>query len=125
MMTEKTLSNSFARKILSDPKHTMIFVGYADPESPAGKLKQAQQGDMVTLDPSLPPQKLLCRVEQFNFSGHASRESIRAYVNRVTPKKVILVHGDPSAVEWFRGTLAQDLPGSEIIVPEPGVPMEI
>ena len=125
MMTEKTLSNNFARKILSDPKHTLVFVGYADPDSPAGKLKQAKPGDLVSLDPAFPPQKLLCRVEQFNFSGHATRESIRTYVNSVTPKKVILIHGDPSAVEWFRGTLSRDLPESEILVPEPGVPLEI
>ena len=31
MMTEKTLSNSFARQVLSDPAHALFFVGYADP----------------------------------------------------------------------------------------------
>ncbi|MEI8341896.1 MAG: MBL fold metallo-hydrolase RNA specificity domain-containing protein, partial [Verrucomicrobiota bacterium] len=125
MMTEKTLSNSFARRILSDPKQTLIFVGYADPASPAGKIMQAKQGDLITLDAALPAQELRCTVERFNFSGHASRESIRAYANRVTPKKIILIHGDPSAVEWFRSALAQDLPDSEILVPTPGVPVEI
>jgi predicted metal-dependent RNase len=125
MMTEKTLSNTFARRILSDPKQTVIFVGYADPASPAGRIMQAQRGDRVSLDDSLPPQELLCTVERFNFSGHASRESIRDYANRVAPKKIILIHGDPSAVEWFRSTLSRDLPGSEILVPIPGVPAEI
>ena len=125
MMTENTHSNRFARRILSDPKQTVIFVGYADPASPAGRILQAKQGDLVTLDPALPAQELRCTVERFNFSGHASREGIRAYVNRVTPKKVILVHGDPSAIEWFRGSLAQDLPGTEVLVATPGVPVEI
>ncbi|RYD62104.1 MAG: MBL fold metallo-hydrolase, partial [Verrucomicrobiaceae bacterium] len=35
-MTEKTLSSSFARQVLSDPTQSLYFVGYADPESPAG-----------------------------------------------------------------------------------------
>jgi len=38
---------------------------------------------------------------------------------------VVLVHGDPSAVEWFRQTLSTDLPGSEVIVPLPGEPLEL
>lgn len=125
MMTEKTLSNSFARQVLSNPDHALFFVGYADPESPAGRIRAAAHGDTVQLSPEYPPQRMLCQMEQFNFSAHASRESIRAYVNKVRPKKVILVHGDESAIEWFRSTLAADLPGSEIIVPTPGVPLEV
>jgi hypothetical protein len=43
----------------------------------------------------------------------------------VRPKKVVLVHGDAPAVEWFRGPLAADLPGSEILTPTPGVPLAL
>ena len=125
MMTEKTLSNVFARKVLSDPAHALFFVGYADPLSPAGRIRSAAHGDMVQLSAEFPPQKLLCPVEQFNFSAHASRETLRAYVNKVQPKKVILVHGDRPAIEWFRGTLQADLPGSEILTPTPGVTIEL
>jgi hypothetical protein len=46
-------------------------------------------------------------------------------VNKVRPKKVVLVHGDAPAVEWFRGALAADLPGSEILTPTPGVPLAL
>ncbi len=126
MMTEKTLSNIFARQVLSDPQHALFFVGYADPESPAGPCAtQPRRGEMVQLSPDVPPQRLDCEVEQFNFSAHATRESLRAYVNKVRPKKIILVHGDSPAIEWFRGTLAADLPGSEILLPTPGVPLEL
>jgi Cft2 family RNA processing exonuclease len=125
MMTEKTLSNTFARHVLSDEKNLLVFVGYADPDSPAGKIRAAQPGEMVRLSPEFPPQPLTCHVEKFNFSGHASRESLRAYANKVVPKKVILVHGDGEAIEWFRSTLSADLPGSEILTPTPGVPLEL
>lgn len=125
MMTEKTLSNSFARRVLEQPNHTIIFVGFADPASPAGKIKAAKPGDMVVLDPDLEPQKLKCHVEQFAFSGHSTRETICNYLKKVTPKKVILVHGDLPAVDWFDATLKVELAGSEIIRPTPGVRLEI
>ena len=125
MMTEKTLSNTFAAQILSDPVQSLIFVGYADPESPAGKIRNAHPGDIVQLSPEFPPQPLKCKVEKFNFSGHASRETLRGYVKRTRPKKVVLVHGDVSSVEWFRAALSNDLPESEIITPTPGIRLEL
>jgi predicted metal-dependent RNase len=125
MMTEKTLSNTFARHVLSEPKHSLIFVGYSDPDSVAGKLLRAAPGDTVQVSPEFPEQKLECKVERFNFSGHATRESIRAYVNKVRPKQVILVHGDVPAIEWFRETLSADLPESEILAPTPGEPIAL
>jgi Cft2 family RNA processing exonuclease len=125
MMTPKTLSNIFARRVLENPQHSIFFVGYADPESPAGILKTAQPGDMVSLDPDEPAQPLRCQIEQFQFSAHASRESIVRYVKQLAPKKIVLVHGDAAAVEWMRATLAAELPGSEVIVPTPGVEMEL
>ena len=48
------------------------------------------------------PQPLRCQVEQFQFSAHASRESIVDYIKKVAPKKMVLVHGDVPAVEWIR-----------------------
>jgi Cft2 family RNA processing exonuclease len=125
MMTPKTLSNIFARRVIEDPQHSIFFVGYADPESPAGLLKAAKPGDLVTLDPDEPPQRLACNIEQFQFSAHASRESIITYVKKLAPKKIVLVHGDVPAVEWTRSQLAAALPGSEVIVPTPGVELEL
>ena len=125
MMTPKTLSNIFARRIIENPEHSIFFVGYADPESPSGILKAAQPDELVSLDPEGPPLRLRCQVEQFQFSAHASRESIVAYVKKLAPKKIILVHGDMPAVEWTHAQLAAALPGSEVIVPKPGVELEL
>ena len=125
MMTDKTVSNMLARQVLSEPQHGLFFVGYADPESPAGRIQAAPPGGEVQLTPGIPAQPLRCSMDQFSFSGHATRESIRAYVNRVRPKTVILVHGDPSAVGWFQETLRSDLPDSRIISPQPGQPLDL
>ena len=125
MMIPKTLSNVFARRIIEDPRHSIFFVGYANPESPAGLLREAGQGGEVTLDPGKPPQRIRCNIEQFQFSAHATRESLIDYAKKISPKKLVLVHGDPPAVEWMRTTLSNELPGSKVIVPRPGVEIEL
>jgi len=37
----------------------------------------------------------------------------------------VLVHGDPSAVAWMRAKLIVDLPQAEVIVPTPGIELEL
>jgi Cft2 family RNA processing exonuclease len=125
MMTLKTLSNTFAQRIVDQSRHSIFFVGYADPESPAGILRNAHASAEVTIDPDRGPQRVQCHIEQFQFSAHASRESLIAFATRVAPKKILLVHGDLPAVEWMRARLVSDLPKCEVIVPTPGVELEL
>jgi Cft2 family RNA processing exonuclease len=125
MMIPKTLSNVFARRIIENPQHSIFFVGYANPESPAGLLRQASRAGEVVLDSDKPPQFIRCNIEQFQFSAHATRESLIDYAKKISPKKIVLVHGDPPAVEWMRATLSKELSRSEIIVPAPGVEIEV
>jgi Cft2 family RNA processing exonuclease len=125
MMSEKTLSNVIARQFLAHPQHSIFFVGYADPESPGGRLRAAKPGDLITLGPDHPPEPVKCHVETFNFSAHASRETIVAYVQRVRPRKLILIHGEPVSIQWLAQTIRAALPETEVIVPEPGKGLEL
>ena len=125
MMTPKTLSNIFARRLIERPEHSIFFVGYADPESPAGVLRTAAPGALVSLDEDEPAQLLRCRIEQFQFSAHAPRESTLGYIKKIAPRKVLFVHGDPAAIEWMRGSVSSALPDCEAIVPPPGVEIEL
>ncbi len=120
MMTEKTLSNQLAERFLSDARQSVFFVGYADPESPGGRLKAARPGDLVQLDDGFPSQKLACEVREFDFSAHAPRELLLEYILKLSPRVVILVHGDPPAVGWFKAKIAEGLPGTQVVIPEPG-----
>ena len=52
------------------------------------------------------------------------REGLIDYAKKLSPGKIILVHGDPPAVEWMRATLSAALPRSEVIVPAPGMELE-
>ena len=125
MMIPKTLSNVFARRLIEQPQHSVFFVGYANPESPAGLLRDAGVGGEVALDPDKPPQRIRCNIEQFQFSAHATRETLIEYAKKLSPRKIVLVHGGPSAVEWMRATLSAELPDSEVIMPAPGVELEL
>ena len=120
MMTEKTVSNNFARGFISNPKNSLLFVGYADPESPAGHIRAGKQGDLINLDPAQDPVQFNCPMEVFDFSGHATRTDLLDYILRVAPKKTFLVHGDLEATEWFAQQLKEKLPDCETIIPQPG-----
>lgn len=120
MMTEKTVSNNFARGFINNPKNHLLFVGYADPDSPAGHIRAGELGDLIDLDPEQDPVQFNCPMEIFDFSGHATRKSLLDYILRVKPKQTILVHGDLEATEWFAQQLAEKLPECETIIPVPG-----
>ncbi len=121
MMSEKTVSNQFARQgLLENPKHGLFFVGYADSETPGGKIRAASPGDKVELDSAHPPVPLNCEVKAFDFSGHSTRDAIADFAVKVKPKKVFLVHGDDGAMAWFQDELERRLPGVQVIIPAPG-----
>jgi len=125
MMIPNTLSNVLARRLIENAQHSIFFVGYANPESPAGLLREAGTGGEVALDADKPPQRVRCNIEQFQFSAHATRETLIEYARTISPSKIVLVHGDPPAVEWMRATLSAELPGSEVIMPTPGMELEL
>lgn len=126
MMSEKTISNNFARQgVLENKKHGLFFVGYADSETPGGRIRAAKPGDKVVLDPAYPPVPLNCEVRAFDFSGHSTRDAIADFAVRLKPKKIFLVHGDEGAMAWFKQELEARLPGAEVIIPEPGVEFDI
>lgn len=125
MMSENTLSNVLAPRILENPQAHCMFVGYSDPQSPAGRLRAAKEGEEVMLDPRSRPVRRRCKLEEFTLSAHATRDSLLDYVRRVQPKKLLLVHGDPPAVAWFAREVPKVCLRTEVIIPAPGVAVEL
>ena len=125
MMTEHTLSNIFAKKVLPDPSQYLFFVGYADPNSPAGHVRGAVPGTDVQLTSTGAPVPFHCHRDIFTFSAHARREDLLSYAIKVKPKTVLLVHGDDPAIEWFKRELYSALPGTKVIAPPPGQEIEL
>lgn len=120
MMTEHTLSNIFARRILGDASQHLFFVGYSDPDSPSARILKASPGEEIMLDKDHPAIPLKCDVREFSFSAHTNRETMRNYAALLRPSKILLVHGDRPALDWFQLALFRELGGTEVIVPESG-----
>lgn len=126
MMSEHTPSHILAEQIITHPNDAILFVGYSDPETPAGKIKATDHGQNVNLrEKGGQAYPLKCRVECFDFSGHATRDALIDYARTLNPKKLLLVHGDEAALDSLAGTLREFMPGTEIMIPEPGKPMRL
>lgn len=119
MMTEKTTSNNFARGFIDNPNNALLFVGYADPDSPGGHIRAARRGDLIDLDSSLPKVKLNCEVDVYDFSGHAPRDQLLAFIQKCHARQILLVHGDPAASQWF----ADQIEGASL--PPPGKAVDL
>lgn len=120
MMTEKTLSNVLAQQFLAQERHSIFFVGYCDPESPAGRLRATPRGESVVLSKEYGSQPVLCEVDHFDFTAHAQREDILDYILKVNPRVCVLVHGDAPALAWFQEQLTLLRPAMKVVIPEPG-----
>lgn len=125
MMTENTLSNIFAQEFLAHERHGIFFVGYCDPQSPAGLLRATKRGDSVTLNAAYGAQPVRCRVDHFDFTAHAQREDLLRYILDVRPRVCVLVHGDQPALAWFQQELAVQAPGMKVVLPPPGEGIEL
>ena len=123
MMSPHTSSNVLATQFLPQPHHAIMFVGYSDPDSPPARIKSAKPGEQIRLGPQPNVGQAYprnCRVESFDFSGHASRDALISYARRLNPRHIVLVHGDPEARNQMSMMLGHAIPSTRISVPMPG-----
>ena len=126
MMTPKTLSNIFARRVLEVRSTRSFLSATLIPESPGGNfaLRQKRRPHFARSWTNR-RRTLRCNIEQFQFSAHASRESIVAYVKSSSPKKscsctAIRRRWNGCGHDWRRRYRE-----CEVIVPTPGVEIEL
>ena len=124
MMTEQTPAHELAVRMLGEERHAIFFVGYADPDSPAGRLKAAKRGETFVFSASAGQVTKNCEVEDFDLSAHANREELLDFVGEVSPHTVFLGHGDAPARAWFEEQIRARWPKMKIHQPRPGVAIE-
>ena len=108
MMVENTPSYVLASGLLGESRNSILFVGYCDPSTPGGKLLEASRGETFDFDALDVIQKIEAKVSKFDLSGHANRDELIAYAKKISPRAVILHHGDPEAREWFKQNLENE-----------------
>ena len=101
MMVENTPSYMLASSMLGDDRNGLFFVGYCDPSTPGGQLLETKHGEDFLFDAIDIRQKIRASVHRYDLSGHADRDELLAYAKALSPRKIILHHGDPDARAWF------------------------
>jgi Cft2 family RNA processing exonuclease len=120
MMSENTAAHDLAARMIGDERQSIFFVGYADPDSPAGRLKAARRGDTFVFSPSAGRVTLNCDIEDFDLTAHANREELLNFVGQVSPRTVFLGHGDDASRGWFEEQIRERWPRTKIFQPQPG-----
>ncbi|MBL6765747.1 MAG: MBL fold metallo-hydrolase [Verrucomicrobiae bacterium] len=125
MLSEGTAAHVLAARMLEEEEHGILFVGYADPETPGGRLKASSPGDRFFFSKTFGELRHRCRVEEYDLTAHANREELLDFVGQVDPRAVVLGHGDAEARSWFAGEIGKRHPGVKVFQPEPGETMEL
>jgi Cft2 family RNA processing exonuclease len=99
-------------------------VGYADPDTPGGRLKVAKPGETFVLSPSAGEVTRRCEMENFDLTAHANREELLDFVGRVEPRVVLLGHGEDDSRLWFEEQIRVRYPRVKVIQPKPGESVE-
>ena len=107
MMVENTPSYLLAASMLGDDRNGLFFVGYCDPATPGGQLLDTEHGEDFLFDAIDIRQKIRASIHKYDLSGHADRDELLAYAEAVSPRKIILHHGDPDARAWFMQKLKE------------------
>jgi Cft2 family RNA processing exonuclease len=124
MMSEHTPAHNLALRLLGDERHAIFFVGYADPDTPGGRLKRARPGETFRFSASGGDATRRCEVQDFDLTAHANREDLLDFVDQVDPRVVVLGHGEPDARQWFEQRLRERHPRLKILSPKPGEGVE-
>jgi Cft2 family RNA processing exonuclease len=120
MMSENTAAHDLAARMAGDERQSIFFVGYADPDSPAGRLKAARPGETFVFSPGAGRVTKNCEVKDFDLTAHANREELLELVGQVSPRAVLLGHGDELARNWFEEKIRERWPKTKIFQPLPG-----
>jgi Cft2 family RNA processing exonuclease len=125
MMSENTAAHDLAVRMMGDEKQAIFFVGYADPDTPGGRLKAAKPGEPFIFSGSAGETTRRCEMEDFDLTAHANRDELLNFVGQVSPRAVLLGHGDDESRRWFEEQIRIRHPKIKIIQPEPGKTVEV
>jgi len=125
MMSEKTAAHDLALRMMGDERQAIFFVGYADPDTPGGRLKATQPSETFLFSASGGEVTRRCEVQDFNLTAHAHREDLLDLVGKVNPRAILLGHGDDVARGWFAQQIRARHPKITVIHATPGLSVEV
>ncbi len=125
MMSENTPAHEVAARLAGDERHAIFFVGYADPDTPGGRLKVSKPGEPFYFSPLVNELVRHCELESFDLTAHAQRDDLLEFVGSVEPHTVVLGHGETDSRQWMEEQIRVRYPRIKVIQAEPGRSLEI
>jgi Cft2 family RNA processing exonuclease len=125
MMNENTAAHDLALRMMTDEKQAIFFVGYADGETPAGRLKAAKPGEKFIFSAGAGECVRKCEVADFDLTAHANRDDLLDFVSAVEPRTLLLGHGDEASRLWFEEQIRARHPKMKVVQPAPGKSVEV
>jgi Cft2 family RNA processing exonuclease len=117
MMSEHTAAHDLAVRMIGDDRQAIFFVGYADPDTPGGHLKAATSGETFVFSGSAGEVTKRCEVDDFDLTAHANRDELLDFVGQVSPRTVLLGHGDDDSRQWFEDQIRIRYPKVKVVQP--------
>ncbi len=124
MMSENTAAHDLAVRMIGDERQSIFFVGYADPDTPGGRLKAAKPGETFVFSPGAGQVTRRCDIQDFDLTAHANRDDLLDFVGRVSPRAILLGHGNDDSRSWFEEQIRARHPKIKIVQPQPGKAVE-
>lgn len=110
-----------ALRYLSDPKSTLLIIGYQSPGT-LGRQIQEGKSPVTVMGEKV---EVRCEVKTIGaLSAHGDQNKLASWIGAASPKKVYLNHGDPASSETLARRLADDS-GIETTVVKAGMRVEI
>lgn len=125
MMSENTPAHDVAARMAEDERHAIFFVGYADPDTPGGRMKVSKPGEPFFFSSQGGEITRRCELDSFDLTAHANREDSLDFVGQADPHTVILSHGEDDSRQWFEEQIRTRHPKIKVIQAGPGQTIEV
>lgn len=119
-------SAQYAKALAPSKDACIIITGYQDEESPGRQLLnllENPEGGSLTIGGSTVPVK--CRIEQVGLSAHGDKSEIMSLLERLSSRRIFLVHGNREAIEELGNETAAEDYRRQVYLPECGQEYEL
>ncbi len=97
-----------------------IYRGLYGKETPGFVISKAERGMKIRLAGLSGETEVRCTIKSFRFSAHSLREDLLKVVTKLNPNRIILVHGDPPAIDWVGASILKENKNRRVFAAEPG-----
>lgn len=116
-------SSVYTKKLVGNRKNLIAITGYQAEGTPGraledlGNRKNPEDRVWFLGDERF---EVKCQVERYSLSAHADSQELLALVQKVQPRKLLLVHGDEGARKRLKKSIQEELLDVNVILPENG-----